>query len=350
MYASVGGELLHYGVKGMKWGVRKEYKSKGRDGGFGKNSEKVKTFKKRGEGISAEEFAEGAGIDLSTFGLVSDWDQTVSAYGVAKNAWLSDRAFNQWLERSGNKKEFEDCIKEWDSMEYSDENDKKRMEIAKNMLSIYDEYRADPSEQSEEEEKEYHKIFAEMVDKMPKPLPKGVRLTVKGMYIPGGLTVGPFWIMTNAAGEQTRYNSDQLDALKRDIEEESKKTYGFNETAVGKRVREKNVTSSKPVKVQKGKSIKISDKERSKKVASSKKSKEKAAQFVNGTLKMLSITKSYRDKFKVDTDPINRLPSLASKRKTSEPKVSEKKEEVKKLEKDGRNWLEKLLNIHEKSK
>ncbi len=39
MYASVGGELLHYGVLGMKWGVRKERETKGRKGKFGSRSD-----------------------------------------------------------------------------------------------------------------------------------------------------------------------------------------------------------------------------------------------------------------------------------------------------------------------
>ncbi len=167
-------------------------------------------------------------------------------------------------------------------------------------------------------EKEYYEKRAKMVDSIPKNIPRGCVIRVVGRYINEDNIEGPYYEFVNALGKKKKYEYSELRDLEHDLSTETKKDYDFRETSVGKRTRRKNVTSSKPVKVQKGKSIKVSNKERSEKVASSKKSEE----FVNSTLKMLSITKSCR-KFKEDTN---------------------------KLEKDGRNWLEKLFNIHEKSK
>lgn len=329
MYASVGGELLHYGVKGMKWGVRKERETKSRGG----------------------QLLDSNYSDKHD----SDYVAAFKMYNRVSQAYVTDKNFKKFVEDTGRKESFEQA------MDYFEDSlDKisgifpkarnERQQIGEALQKVYDEYKNTPEAQSSEAEKNFHKEFAEMVDSRPQDLPRGTTLRVAGEYIDDDNIIGPYYVLTTATGKKTKYTYDQLDLLKRDIDIERKKKYDYRETAIGKRVREKNITGSTPVKVQKREKIKVSDDERSKKIASSKKSQEKAAQFVNGTLKMLSIKKSYRDKFNVDTDPINRLPSLASKRKTSEPKVYEKKEEVKKLEKDGRNWLEKLLNIHEKSK
>lgn len=263
-------EITHYGVKGMKWGVRKEYELKGRT-----------------KSNSSRE---------SDYDSWSDKKKTlVNAYSAIryyKRLYEKDKGFKIFLEKHNDRDKINSIFDAFDklSMEiYKRENSyddatQKEMDAIQSLYTTldkaYNNYLAEEeikleeaAKEMTEEEKEAAEAYFEMLKKVKSlpALPNGAKmeildgLEVRSTLEPPKSSENLAYRYTDPTGVRRVFSPSEYDALVKKIEEDQGRLFDYRKTTkvnaeqnaqyVLRSESRANASNLKPVKVKKGKKV-----------------------------------------------------------------------------------------------
>lgn len=238
-------ELLHYGVKGMKWGVRKEKETSGTRSSSGTITGGPDSNPKV---VSKKEFEKGAGLSSTPKQgqNTSEIAQATSMYKTARNALRDDPAFSQWLKKNGKYDSFTKDSTAFENYINSSGvgkliNQKSAIEAAANAYNIYIEYDQDPSAHMTDEERENQEELIKMQEELLKSIKSnGIELHEKQhVYMDWSEGAG-YLIYDDGFGNKYAVNKDDIGILVDKMKVDAAKLKDVRNS----RRREKNVDSS----------------------------------------------------------------------------------------------------------
>lgn len=254
-----GSELRHYGVKGMKWGIRNERETSGRKSSTVSTSEKPKKV------ISKEEFEKGAGLSSKT-AQSSDSDptkQVASMYRRAKDELSKNQAFSEWLKKNDKYDNYLTNLSKYESWATSGligtmKDKDSAMLAAIEAYYTFIEFDQDASANTTEDEKKLQEQKIRMADSLSKAIKEsGLVLRdiqeikiVKYTFNDGDQYL---YVYRGADGQRYSAHENELSTLIDRAKTDSEKLKDFRNTSVGKRARERNVDTSKSVSITKRK-------------------------------------------------------------------------------------------------
>lgn len=266
-----GSSLTHYGVKGMRWGVRKEPESSGR-----KRSIKLAVSRKPSN--YNDPSVNGANVfGLGDLGELPK-EHARTPFGDSYGSFIdfiskagNSPGFYEYIDKKTNGKIFESVQNYYDlekkvldfsiDRELRNQYEEECVALGERYQKLIDEYDKTHMNDATEEEIELNQQFAKMVDWVSgfdsSLLPKGASISMYRRPDGNGR-----YIYTAPDGTRKYFKYGEESELEAYAKAHSNDTTDFRKATYG-RSREKNVDSSaKPVKVTKGKKIEVSDVER----------------------------------------------------------------------------------------
>lgn len=278
-----GSSLTHYGVKGMRWGVRKELKL---IGNRKKKSYKQTTTRKPANQndpttnaanvFALEDIMSEVDRLMKKYPLSKDSQALTDSYGLAVgllNDASSRPAVYEFLYDKTNGEFINSLQTFFDTYEKAtdynlskdlrDTYSKECVALGDEFENLMNEYTSthmnDASKEDEENDENWQELNDYLKNFDKSKLPYGSKLRV----VRDGVGSTPYIVYTTKTGEESWFSIEDVSYIEKTIEQDSSSRTDYRETAKGKRTREKNVDSSaKPVKVTKGKKIEVSDVER----------------------------------------------------------------------------------------
>lgn len=272
--------LIHHGVKGMRWGVRKDKEKSGRSGSKS-NSKDLKLVDLNDKDTWAKNPGEPDN-EISE----SDYTIAVQVSSAFSSKLYESAAFREYAIKemgiNGVAKlanDYDDATLKYAKAVTSKDSDnikkyeREVIRIGQKMDKMMTEFdQTHPNDMTEQEIAD-EETWAQMVDTLgtgefEEVLANGSTITMERYW--DGTHYVPKYIFKGRDGTMKAFNFGDEDALKAYAAEEKKRNVDFRKTQAGKRTREKNVDpNAKSVSVKKGKKVEISEKERSTKKTSS---------------------------------------------------------------------------------
>lgn len=350
------GCLIHYGVKGMKWGVRKD-----RDVKKGSSGKVLYRAKKEGSSIKVtrpKDFVvDDPGFHSEEHVALLN-SQHPGAYKAMQSIRLftskmSDEPFLTYCIR--NDISVTDILERYKRAQIDNDWDA-LVKVGEEMNDAWNAYTLavgeDPSLANTIEDN----IFLEQMTKAREalnniqPLPAGASAEIG--RLPDG-TLGIAY--TDPTGETTQvYSANEYSALEKRVEKDRKAKIDYRKRRTT-RSREVSVdTNAKPVSVKKNKKIGVSDKERRQKVVNSKAFWDDYNEYMDNAVKYMSSKKQKRvDAYKKNVAAEKKR--YEESKKTSDTPLDTKTSDVSKKDvKTGKSfvdkigdWLKNPLNIQD---
>lgn len=255
-----GSELLHYGVKGMKWGVRNEKETSGSRSSSGTTqSPKV---------VSRKEFEKGAGLSSTPKQgqKTSKAKQANSMAENAKDALSKDKAFGEWLKKNGKYDDFLNNLNTYYSWRSGGPiqfylNKDAALKGAEDAYNMFVEYDQDPTAHMTDAERENQQNAIKMREELQKALANAnVEVHPKQAVYMDWDENSFRMIYHDGFGNQYSVEKDQIATLVKRIDADAAKLRDVHNSVT----REKNVTGKASADKMKKRERTDSDKENDK--------------------------------------------------------------------------------------
>lgn len=247
-----GSSLTHYGVKGMRWGVRKDKETSGSRSSGNKNQKKTFTAEELVAGHPGERYDPN---DIKK----SDFSQAMSVIITLRTRLAEDKAFVEYLDKNGHKDYSNKVDRMFDIMLDESTNRDDYVKDAKELYDIWVKYNSNPEEHLSEDDKTLMEIRYTMGNKLMDYLEEnGIVLRDNQEIIPvceftnGELLC--YYQYKRGDGKTYRAELDEIEDLMEVISKDSERLKDFRNTSKAK-TREKNISTSNKVTIKKGKKV-----------------------------------------------------------------------------------------------